>query len=63
MISKKVKDQIKVEQKLIKDFVDTFKLEQENEDLKQEVMYLKTLLENDSQSTAIRRSTITRKNR
>ena len=31
MISKKVKEQIKVEQKLIKDFVDTFKLEQENE--------------------------------
>lgn len=31
MISKKVKEQIKVEQKLIKDFVDTFKLEQKNE--------------------------------
>mgnify|MGYP001232966862 CR=1 FL=1 len=38
-------------------------LEQENEELKQEVIYLKTLLENDSQSTAIRRSTITRKDR
>ena len=38
-------------------------LEQENEELKQEVMYLRTLLEYDSKTFAIKRSTITRKNR
>ena len=38
-------------------------LEQENEELKQEIIYLRTLLEYDSQTVAIRRSTITRKNR
>ena len=38
-------------------------LEQENEDLKQEVMYLRTLIEYDSKSTAIRRSIVTRKDR
>jgi len=36
-------------------------LEQENEELKQEVMHLRTLIEYDSKSTAIQRSTITRK--
>ena len=36
-------------------------LEQENEELKQEVMYLRTLLQDDSKTVAIRRSTITRK--
>jgi len=38
-------------------------LEQENEDLKQEVMYLRTLIEYDSKSTTIRRSALTHKNR
>jgi len=38
-------------------------LEQENEELKQEVVYLRKLLEYDSKTTAIRRSTITRKDR
>ena len=38
-------------------------LEQENEELKQEVIYLRKLLKNDSQITAIRRSSITLKDR
>ena len=38
-------------------------LEQENEELKQEITYLRELLTYDSKSLAIRRSTITRKDR